>query len=526
MSNLTRRNFLAASAAAAGIAGLAACDNSGGGDAAMTPPSSDSYPIDPDGDDVEALWTSEKVRDGWTRATNPDGGQTIGVMDPARIIQVNGLAFRDMDGDGKLSLFEDWRQSAEDRAADLASKLSGQECINLMWHGGVRTVGDGPWVEPDPEDFSALEAGSCAGCSRLYADGDSYASAVSWINEVQEICEKRAWGIPYINSTDPYRVLDIPNNIGLAALMDKDMWRKAGMWTSRVWRRTGVRVELGPQVDLYTQPTADRLDGGVTEDPILSRDFVRAFVGGMQSTWGDDDATDDQGWGGDSVGAMMKHYVGPGSIETGCDDHNIPGKYSTFPTGGFNTQLIAYLDGGMKLDSETGEMVAVMTNYGITWSEDGEYGPLRGGAYNGPQISILRNAGWDGMVCTDWSVLEDIEPLNGKPRGVEDLTMAERYRLMLDSGVDQYGERWYGDTIGTETYEGMVADMGEEDALTRVRQSARNIFKLMVNLDLFDQPYSDRSEAAEVFDSDAAGRVPKFGVSGNPAGARKGAAAP
>ena len=45
-----------------------------------------------------------------------------------------------------------------------------------------------------------------------------------------------------MNSTDPYSSLGIPTGCGLAPLMDKDLWRKAGMWTSRVWRYTGVTV--------------------------------------------------------------------------------------------------------------------------------------------------------------------------------------------------------------------------------------------------------------------------------------------
>jgi len=118
-SNLTRRNFLAGSAAAAALAGLAGCSTGGSAstdDAANKLPSADQYPIDPDGSDVQAKWTSEETRDGWTRVTNPDGGAELGVMDAAKIIQVDGLAFKDLNGNGKLDLYEDWRQSIDDRA--------------------------------------------------------------------------------------------------------------------------------------------------------------------------------------------------------------------------------------------------------------------------------------------------------------------------------------------------------------------------------------------------------------------------
>ena len=130
-TSMSRRAFVVGSAGVAGALALTGCNNGAPqaqAESSADLPKPEDYPIDPDGDDVEAKWTSEKVRkDGWTRVTNPDGGQELGVMDEGRIIQVAGLAFRDMDGDGKLSLFEDWRQSNEDRAADLASKLSAKE---------------------------------------------------------------------------------------------------------------------------------------------------------------------------------------------------------------------------------------------------------------------------------------------------------------------------------------------------------------------------------------------------------------
>ena len=143
--SVTRRNFLAGSAAAAALAGLAGCSaGTAGGDAgtsaAASLPSADKYPIDPDGSDVQAKWTSEETRDGWTRYTNPDGGAELGVMDTSKVIQVDGLAFKDMNGNGKLDLYEDWRQSGADRAAALAEQLSAEEILPLMFHNGMMSA--------------------------------------------------------------------------------------------------------------------------------------------------------------------------------------------------------------------------------------------------------------------------------------------------------------------------------------------------------------------------------------------------
>lgn len=498
--NVTRRNFLAGSAAAAAIAGLAGCstgDATGEKDAAASLPTADKYPIEPDGSDVQAKWTSEETRDGWTRYTNPDGGAELGVMDTSKVIQVDGLAFKDMNGNGKLDLYEDWRQSVDDRSKALAEMMEWEDCLKLMWHGGASGGSAVPGGSSDPDDISLVEQGSRAGVSRLESDDESYASDISWINMVQEACEKSSYGIPYLNSTDQYQLFGIPDNVTLASAMDKDVWRKAGMWLGRAWRATGVRCELGPQVDVYSSPIGCRLSGSVSEDPALNRDFTQAFSAGLQSTWGDDDATDDQGWGKDSVAAMLKHYVGEGCSEGGRNDHASTGAYNVFPGDNFNAHLVPFLDGGMKLDSKTEQMASVMPCYGIAYSEDEKYGENVGSGYNKRNLSILRNAGWDGMFVTDWGIL------TSQTYGVLDLTEPERYQKMIDAGIDQYGGG-FDMEVGKEAYKFLQDELGEDGALERVRESARRITKVMIDVDLFENPYSDRTAAKEVLESTAA----------------------
>ena len=49
-----------------------------------------------------------------------------------KIIEVDGLPFKDFLGTGMLLPYEDWRLPAEERAADLASRLSIEEIAGLM----------------------------------------------------------------------------------------------------------------------------------------------------------------------------------------------------------------------------------------------------------------------------------------------------------------------------------------------------------------------------------------------------------
>lgn len=414
-------------------------------------------------------------------------------MDPARIIQVDGFAFRDMNGNGLLDLWEDWRQPPEVRAQALAETLDVEGALSLLFHGGAS---DADQLSTNTEDFTLLDRGSRAGISRLETTVESIAADVAWINRVQARCEAAPRGIPYLNSTDPYQVFELPHYNGLICAMDRDLWRQAGMWTARAYRASGVRLLLGPQVNVCTEPRSARFSGTGCEDPALVRDLAAAFAGGMQSTWADDEATMDLGWGTDSVAVMLKHYAGEGAPEGGRDDHDDMGKWHVFSGGNFRAHLIPYLDGGLALDSATGEMASVMPSYAIPYdpNDPDALGPHVGCAFSKPLLSILRNSGWDGLIVSDWMVLEEI------PHGVRDLTVPERMRLLLDAGCDQHGGTFQPD-VARQAFDLMAAEVGEKGALARIRDSARRLFLLMIHVGLFEQPYSEREQAKAVLES-------------------------
>lgn len=507
MANVSRRNFLQASAAIAGLAGVASLAGCSGatGEASsdkLAAPAADKYPIDPDGEKVEAKWTSETSRkDRWTRVTNPDGGAELGVMDTAKIIQVDGYAFKDLNGNGKLDLYEDWRQSPEDRARALAESMSAEEILPLMWHNGCNSTS----APLNDDDKASLQAGMRAGVSRAQAAPDNFVEAINWINAVQEECEKSAYGIPYLNSTDQYQNFDIPDNDGIVASMDMDLIRRAGNVQAKTWRATGVRCLLGPQIDISTNPTYCRYSGSASEDPALNRDFAKAFITGMQSTFGDEACTDDQGWGSESILGMAKHYCGAGAVEGGRNDHTDGGKYNVFPGDNFRAHLVPFLDGALNLGSKTEKCASIMPNYGIAYDEDQKYGENVGGGFSELRTGYLRNSGWDGMVTTDWQITGDSEPgafMKNRVWGVEDLTPAERQLKGLKAGDDQFGGEFDVENL-TEAYKKLEAEVGADEALARVRDSARRIFTCMNYVDLFDQPYSDREEAQAIFEDEA-----------------------
>ena len=67
-----------------------------------------------------------------------------------KIIEVDGLQFKDLNGNGVLDPYEDWRLSPEERAKDLISRMTMEE------KAGMFVIGDIPMgISSKPTDPSS-----------------------------------------------------------------------------------------------------------------------------------------------------------------------------------------------------------------------------------------------------------------------------------------------------------------------------------------------------------------------------------
>ena len=80
-----------------------------------------------------------------------EGGRTLGYNQNSgvKILTVDGFAFKDLNRNGKLDKYEDWRLSTEERAKDLASQLSLDEIAGLMLYSAHQTI-PGNKLAPGP----------------------------------------------------------------------------------------------------------------------------------------------------------------------------------------------------------------------------------------------------------------------------------------------------------------------------------------------------------------------------------------
>ena len=535
---LTRRNFLEVAGAAGAFGALAACDTTtpetpadDGGEGSETAPATepegetepeaepepetgsghalDEYPLDPDGDDVEAKWASEEVgRDGWTRVTQEDG-KTLGIWDPEKIIQVDGFAFKDLNGNGKLDIWEDWRLTTDERASALASQLTIEEAATTKFHGdtSMSSAEDAmDQLSPGPGSDLPLrgmiEAGMRQFCERSGGTESTYKDGVIFTNSLQAICEESFYGVPMWISTDPYSCWSVPSMcLTLAATFDPQIAKKAANYLSIGWRSVGIACELGPEVDVASYAQYERFSGCISDDPVYSSDIARAYADGLQSTWADEDCTEDLGWGDQSVIAMFKHYPGDACCEGGRNSHNRTGEFAVYPNDNFGVGLVPYCDGGMHLEGKTGEIGAIMPNYAISYSDDERYGDNVASAYNAFNLGIMRDAGWDGVFVSDWQVSQD-DYMNGafegRHFGVDDLTTEERIAKGYKAGLDAFGGEFWPDEL-EEVTNILIDDMGEDAVLELYQESARRLFKASLNCGLWENPYLDTTETTAVW---------------------------
>lgn len=438
-----------------------------------------------------AKWTEKETSDGWVEVTN-EGGITLGYSKASGVslIQADGFAFKDLNGNGVLDVYEDWRQDANTRAQDLASKMSGEEIASLATHGGWSYFGN----KISSEDLEYIKKGGRDGVTRSSSYEGSTVMAVTWTNAMQEAAEGDGnYGIPLTISVDPHNISNTIDQLGLAATMNTELAHEIGIETAKEYRAVGVTMLLGPQIDLISTPVFNRGNAAYSEDPALARDLAAAFIDGLQSTF--DASGSDLGWGKDSVIAVAKHYAGAGSSEGGRNDHDWEGKYSVYPGNAFNTHLIPFFDGAFTLDGKTKSTGAIMTNYAIAYSEDGSLGEPVGGAYSEYRLNLLKEAGYDGFIMTDWGILtpsgDEEWTVNW---GVENLTTAECFALLFKLGVHQVG----GSTDIVEAVEGyklLVEELGQETALEIIREAARHILIGKINVGLFENPYISTENA-------------------------------
>ena len=449
-------------------------------------------------------WSEQQV-DSFMLVTQKEGPTlSYSPQSGVKLLTEDGYAFKDLNRNDSLDAYEDWRLSPQERAADLASKLSKEEIAGLMLYSSHQAVPSAELTE-DQKKFLSKDHLRAV----LITSVESPRTAAQWNNRMQAFIEGLDHGIPANTSSDPRHeakatteynagagghISQWPTSLGLAATFDPQLMYRFGEIASEEYRALGIATALSPQVDIATDPRWTRFSGTFGEDPLLATEMARAYCDAFQTT------PDTRGWGMRSVNAMVKHWYGYGAQEGGRDSHFASGKYAVYPGNNLAEHKLSFIDGAFKLEGGTEMASAVMPIYSILWNQDPS-GENVGGSYSQwlIQKQLREEAKFEGVVCTDWGITKDMKvldsPMGGKPWGVESLTEAERHYKILQAGVDQYGGN---NEIGPvlAAYDMWAKAQGEKSARQRFEQSARRLLLNVFRVGLFEHPYLD-PEASE-----------------------------
>jgi beta-glucosidase len=415
----------------------------------------------------------------------------------------NGNAYRDLNKNGKMDIYEDRRQPLPARIDDLLAQMTPEEKAGMLFINGARINDDGS-IEDKPGTGMFAFAPNALRLVKedrmthfnLWAVPSAMALA-HWYNAMQKyLQDSTRLGIPMTIASDPRN--HFSNNVfamaaqtfsqwceplGLGAIGDDSLTRQFADVSRREYLAVGIREALHPQVDLATEPRWARISGTFGEDAALTSRMAKAYILGYQGEKLDSG----------SVATMTKHFSGGGPQKEGLDPHFPFQKGQVYPGNNFKYHLLPF-EAAFSVNT-----AAIMPYYGVPMGQTGED---VGFSYNKDIITgLLRNTyHYEGVVCTDWGLVTDAH-LGGavwpaRAWGVEKLSRVERVKKIIDAGVDQFGG---------ENCPELVLQLVKEGRITQARidSSVRRLLLQKFELGLFDNPFVDTSKVAQVIGNPA-----------------------
>jgi beta-glucosidase len=426
------------------------------------------------------------------------------------VIEADGLNFRDLNANGVLDPYEDWRLSPSERATDLVQRMSPEEKIGLMVIN-ARTMGisqpdkeltshDGALdeqyhrIKNDPHNTAGLPyEGTTEQIAELHMrhfimrETPAGSAIASWVNAMNEVAEGTRLGIPVIVAANSKNELggfkmgatpadrdftQWPGTLGLAATGDLELIADFAEKSRTEWVAAGLRKGYMYMADTVTDPRWFRGSGTFGEDPAFNAQAIGAVVRGFQG---------EHGLAADGVAMTTKHFPGGGARENGFDPHYAEGRFNVYPTPG---SLAAYHLPPFQAAIEAGTS-SVMPYYAIPSTEKSAMpqAPLEefedvGFAFNKGILDLLRSMGHRGYINSDSGILSKMA------WGVEELSVPQRVGKAVMAGTDIIADTNDVGSIRTAYLQGLFTTERLDDA-------ARRLTEEMFALGLFDNPYVD-----------------------------------
>ena len=431
----------------------------------------------------------------------------------AKTLTQQGLTFKDLNKNGKLDRYEDWRLPIDARVQDLIGQMTLDEKVGFMLISTSRMAGDLSFQRdaaqpnaPKPEISSGFNEEDLVQNMNIFtrkplpypmttAGGTTKAVTKShlrhfilrpspsakimaeWANNLQALCESDRLGIPAIVASNPRNHITMdasiglsvgttvfsrwPGELGLAAMRDLKLTREFADIARQEWTAVGLRKGYMYMADLATEPRWQRIEGTFGEDADLAANMIREVVLGFQGPK----------LGNGSVAMTTKHFPGGGPQVNGHDPHFVWGQDQHYPGKQFDYHLKPFK---AAIDAGTSAIMPYYAKPIGTQYEEVAF------AYNKAIIQdLLRGKmGFQGIVNSDTG------PIEMMPWGVEKLSILERYQKAIDCGVDLFSGTADPTLLLETVKKGLVTE-------ERINQSVSRLLREKFTMGLFENPYVD-----------------------------------
>ena len=417
------------------------------------------------------------------------------------IIELDGLKFKDLNGNGQLDVYEDWRADVDARVDDLLGQMTLDEEIGLLWHastGGTFTAMY-PYTEEwlySNEPTYTDEAGNCYVPMYHSIISDNVTTYLHNVNGTpdtliyennafQEIAESARLGVPVLLSCDrSYNtwagMVNMPN-YAFGVAHDEELLYDMVAQYAQEERAIGFHVPFhsyGVEI------------GSWYGDDV---NYIAKMVG-----------IETKAYQENGVNACTKHFVARGGRSSYSGAKSAADLLDSWLVG-WKSAVIDNGSGWVMLNNGS-----LLNNCNV--------------CYDSESMAVLRETlGYDGCVVTDWPMWQQSPSATGTtPEGVDLSTcsVGELYAIILNADVDQVGCFFmvqpevttdYDDIVAH--YPGMMQPMWPETIkeqlelgnLTQetIDRHAKRVLRNKFELGLFEDPYSDLNEALELCASDA-----------------------
>ena len=334
------------------------------------------------------------------------------------IIEVDGLQFKDLNGNGQLDVYEDWRADIDDRVDDLLSQMTLEEKVGSLFHAS--TGGTFTSLYPVTDEFLYSNE------SEIEVNGEYYTPLYHQIisdyntvflhnvngtpleqleenNTIQEIGESSRLGIPITLSCDrsynTWGGMVNMSNYAFGVADDEDLLYDLVAQYSKEMRAIGFHIPF------HTY--------GVE---------IGSWYGDEVNNIATMTATETLAYEENGVGACTKHYIARGGRSSYAN--------AVSPANLLDSWLVGWQ---AAVDAGTSY---IMLNNGPALNDCNV-------CYDSETLGILRNdLGYDGIIVTDWPLFLGAPSAEGTTPEGDDLStmdVAELYTTMLEAGVDQFG---------------------------------------------------------------------------------------